>query len=68
MLSADRAKLVEIPSTKVNDGMNILGVVMFSVALGITISRMGEVDGGPLKRFFKSLEGASMKLIALVIW
>ncbi|KAJ1365317.1 putative sodium-dependent excitatory amino acid transporter glt-4 [Parelaphostrongylus tenuis] len=50
-----------------SDGMNILGLVMFSVALGITIGYIGE-EGVPLKAFFKSLEAVSMKLISLVIW
>lgn len=47
--------------------MNILGLVTFSVAMGITISMIGE-EGQPLKLFFKSLEAVSMKLISLVIW
>ena len=47
--------------------MNILGLVTFSVALGITIGYIGE-EGNAMKAFFKSLEAVSMKLISLVIW
>ncbi|KAK6062291.1 transporter, dicarboxylate/amino acid:cation Na+/H+ symporter family protein [Cooperia oncophora] len=67
-LSADeRAAFTELPERVTSDGMNILGLVMFSVALGITIGWIGE-EGHALKAFFKSLETVSMKLISLVIW
>lgn len=62
-----RAFLEEVPEKITSDGMNILGLVMFSVAFGITISWIGD-EGIPLKLFFKSLETTSMKLISLVIW
>ncbi|VDM78329.1 unnamed protein product [Strongylus vulgaris] len=62
-----RLVFTEIPEKVTSDGMNILGLVMFSVALGITISWIGE-EGLALKAFFKSLEAVSMKLISLVIW
>lgn len=48
-------------------GMNILGLVMFSVAFGLVISIMKE-EGKPLAQFFEALEGASMKLVVVVIW
>ncbi len=67
LVSEEKADLHEAPDTHINDGMNILGLVMFSVAFGIVISRMGE-KGTPLKNFFASLEGAMMALISLVIW
>ncbi|KAE9413588.1 hypothetical protein Angca_007041, partial [Angiostrongylus cantonensis] len=67
MSSEDRAMFTELPERISSDGMNILGLVMFSVALGITIGYIGE-EGVPLKAFFKSLETVSMRLIALVIW
>ncbi|CAJ0610500.1 unnamed protein product [Cylicocyclus nassatus] len=62
-----RAVFTELPEKITSDGMNILGLVMFSVAFGITISWIGE-EGLALKAFFKSLEAVSMKLISLVIW
>ncbi|KIH60477.1 transporter, dicarboxylate/amino acid:cation Na+/H+ symporter family protein [Ancylostoma duodenale] len=62
-----RTVFTELPEKVTSDGMNILGLVMFSVALGITISWIGE-EGAALKAFFKSLEAVSMKLISLVIW
>ncbi|KAK6032803.1 excitatory amino acid transporter 1 family protein [Ostertagia ostertagi] len=67
MSTEERAAFTELPERVTSDGMNILGLVMFSVALGITIGWIGE-EGNALKAFFKSLETVSMKLISLVIW
>ncbi|CAD6185419.1 unnamed protein product [Caenorhabditis auriculariae] len=66
MSPEQRALFTETPERVVSDGMNILGLVVFSVALGIVIGVVGE-DGKPLKAFFKSLEAISMKLISWVI-
>lgn len=65
-VSEQRAQFTEVPEKIVSDGMNILGLVVFSVALGIVIGVIGE-DGKPMKNFFKSLEACSMKLIGWVI-
>lgn len=48
-------------------GMNILGIVVFSLFLGGVLSKMGE-DGAPLVKFFECLHVATMKLVTLVIW
>ncbi|CAI4225529.1 unnamed protein product [Auanema sp. JU1783] len=67
-LSAEqRLKFTEVPEKISSDGMNILGLVMFSVAIGITLGYIGE-EGAALKAVFKSLESVSMRLISLVIW
>ncbi|CCD72844.1 Putative sodium-dependent excitatory amino acid transporter glt-4 [Caenorhabditis elegans] len=66
MSPEQRAQFTEVPEKIVSDGMNILGLVVFSVALGIVIGVIGE-DGKPMKNFFKSLEACSMKLIGWVI-
>ena len=49
------------------DGMNVLGLVVFSVALGIVISRLGDV-GKPLYDVFYAMAEASMKLVIVIIW
>uniref|UniRef100_A0A158R3T2 Amino acid transporter n=1 Tax=Syphacia muris TaxID=451379 RepID=A0A158R3T2_9BILA len=67
MTQEERMNYTEIPSVLRSDGTNILGLVMFSVSMGIAISVIGE-EGLPLKMFFKSFEAVSMKLISLVIW
>lgn len=66
-ISEERSQYQEIPEVVRSDGMNILGLVMFSVSLGIVIARIGD-EGAPMKAFFKSLEAVSMRLISLVIW
>ena len=57
---------IETPEKVVSDGMNIMGLVVFSVALGATIGFVGE-EGKGLKEFFKSLEAVSMKMLGVVI-
>ena len=49
------------------DGMNVLGLVVFSVALGVVTSRLGEA-GKPLLHFFSALADAVMVMVTLVIW
>ena len=43
------------------------GLVVFSVALGIVISRLGDV-GKPLYDVFYAMAEASMKLVIVIIW
>ncbi|CAL1545023.1 unnamed protein product [Lymnaea stagnalis] len=50
-----------------DSGMNVLGLVVFSIALGCIINHLGE-EGLPLKNFFRSLNSCTMCLINIVIW
>jgi len=59
---------VEAPGSGKGSGTNILGVVVFSIALGIVINTLGEEEGKPLKDFFASLNAATMMLVNVVIW
>ena len=54
-------------SVNIVEGLNVLGLVVFSVAFGIVISRLGET-GKPLYAFFFGMAEAMMKLVILVIW
>ncbi|XP_017779940.1 PREDICTED: excitatory amino acid transporter 1-like [Nicrophorus vespilloides] len=49
------------------DGMNILGLVVFSVIFGVTLAKIGE-EGRPLANFFQSLMSAMMTITTWVIW
>ncbi|XP_056019959.1 excitatory amino acid transporter 1-like isoform X2 [Ostrea edulis] len=59
--------VVDTLSVTKASGMNILGIVVFSLFLGGVLSKMGE-DGAPLVKFFECLHIATMKLVTLVIW
>ncbi|KAF5303356.1 hypothetical protein FQR65_LT08269 [Abscondita terminalis] len=49
------------------DGTNILGLVMFSAVMGVTLAKMG-AKGETLICFFESVSEAMMNITTLVIW
>lgn len=48
-------------------GINMLGLVVFSIALGLAINHVGET-GKPLKQLFDALSEATLALVHVVIW
>lgn len=64
-------KTVPLTSFKIKgqwrEGMNVLGLVMFSVVLGATIGKMRE-RGKPILDFLVSLSEAMMIITRWVIW
>jgi Sodium:dicarboxylate symporter family len=52
---------------KFTEGMNVLGLVMFSVILGATIGKMRE-KGKPIQEFLAALSEAMMIITRWVIW
>ncbi|XP_060777187.1 solute carrier family 1 member 7a isoform X2 [Neoarius graeffei] len=54
-----------LPGT--SDGMNVLGIVIFSATMGIMLGRMGP-NGSALVNFCLSLNEALLKIVAIVIW
>ncbi|XP_077982017.1 excitatory amino acid transporter 3-like [Glandiceps talaboti] len=50
-----------------SDSMNILGLVVFSIVLGIVVGTMGEA-GEPLAKFFVCLNEAVMKMVMIIMW
>ncbi|EDV22169.1 uncharacterized protein TRIADDRAFT_11741, partial [Trichoplax adhaerens] len=60
-------KFTNIGSIQYVSGMNVLGLVVFSIAFGITMSRIGEA-GKPIQNFFLSLNEVVMRLVGLVMW
>lgn len=65
--TGEKEQLLEVLETKVHRGINILGLIIFSMVFGVVISIMKN-EGLPLRNFFKSLEAAMMKIISVVIW
>lgn len=57
----------DYPKVQTDNGMNVLGIVVFSIFLGAVLSSMGP-HGKPLTDFFECLHQATMKLTMLVIW
>uniref|UniRef100_A0A8P4KKM7 Amino acid transporter n=1 Tax=Dicentrarchus labrax TaxID=13489 RepID=A0A8P4KKM7_DICLA len=58
---------IQVPVPGTSDGINILGVLVFSVAFGLTLGSMG-TEGKPLRDFFDCLNKAMMRLVSIVIW
>ncbi|XP_043853584.1 neutral amino acid transporter B(0) [Dromiciops gliroides] len=50
-----------------NEEMNILGLVMFSMVLGVTLRKMG-AEGELLIRFFNSFNEATMIMVSWIMW
>ncbi|KAJ1084930.1 hypothetical protein NDU88_005070 [Pleurodeles waltl] len=58
-------EVVPIPGSA--NGVNALGLVVFSMCFGLVIGNMKE-QGRPLREFFDSLNEAIMRLVAVIIW
>ncbi|NWI00254.1 SATT protein, partial [Tichodroma muraria] len=48
-------------------GMNILGLVMFALVLGVALKKLGQ-EGEDLIRFFNSFNEATMVLVTWIMW
>ncbi|XP_051018413.1 neutral amino acid transporter B(0) [Acomys russatus] len=49
------------------EGMNILGLVVFSIVFGVVLRKLGP-DGELLIRFFNSFNDATMVLVSWIMW
>nr|XP_043882521.1 excitatory amino acid transporter 1-like isoform X1 [Solea senegalensis]XP_043882523.1 excitatory amino acid transporter 1-like isoform X1 [Solea senegalensis]XP_043882524.1 excitatory amino acid transporter 1-like isoform X1 [Solea senegalensis]XP_043882525.1 excitatory amino acid transporter 1-like isoform X1 [Solea senegalensis]XP_043882526.1 excitatory amino acid transporter 1-like isoform X1 [Solea senegalensis]XP_043882527.1 excitatory amino acid transporter 1-like isoform X1 [Solea s len=56
-----------IPAPGSVNGVNALGLVVFSMCFGLIIGSMRE-QGKPLKDFFDCLNEAIMRLVAIIMW
>ncbi|XP_027025912.1 excitatory amino acid transporter 1-like isoform X3 [Tachysurus fulvidraco] len=56
-----------IPVSGSADGMNALGLVVFSWLFGLVIGKLKQ-QGQPLKDFFNSLNDAIMSIVAIIMW
>lgn len=56
---------VPVPGTA--DGINLLGLLVFCIAFGLVLGRMGN-EGTLLRDFFDCLNKAIMRLVGILIW
>lgn len=57
----------KIPIGTEIEGMNILGLVLFALMLGVALKKLGS-EGEELIRFFNSLNEATMVLVSWIMW
>ncbi|XP_005385752.1 PREDICTED: neutral amino acid transporter A [Chinchilla lanigera] len=57
----------KIPYGTEIEGMNILGLVLFALLLGVALKKLGS-EGEELIRFFNSLNEATMVLVSWIMW
>ncbi|XP_010121351.1 PREDICTED: excitatory amino acid transporter 1, partial [Chlamydotis macqueenii] len=64
-LTRMKEEIIPVPGSV--NGVNALGLVVFSISFGLVIGSMKE-QGQALKDFFDSLNEAIMRLVALIMW
>ncbi|XP_014450584.1 neutral amino acid transporter A [Alligator mississippiensis] len=57
----------KVPIGKEIEGMNILGLVLFALVLGVALKKLGR-EGEDLIRFFNSFNEATMVLVSWIMW
>ncbi|NWU97246.1 SATT protein, partial [Upupa epops] len=57
----------KIPVGTEIEGMNILGLVVFALVLGVALKKLGQ-EGEDLIRFFNSFNEATMVLVSWIMW
>uniref|UniRef100_A0A3Q0QPY3 Amino acid transporter n=1 Tax=Amphilophus citrinellus TaxID=61819 RepID=A0A3Q0QPY3_AMPCI len=61
------AAFQSVPFGTDQDGMNILGLVVFAIAFGVALRKLGE-EGEILIKFFNSFNEATMVLVSWIMW
>lgn len=56
-----------VPMGGTSNGVNALGLVVFSMCFGLVIGNMKQ-QGQALREFFDCLNDAIMRLVAIIIW
>ncbi|XP_029922656.1 neutral amino acid transporter B(0) [Myripristis murdjan] len=57
----------KVPFGTDQDGMNILGLVVFAIVFGVALRKLGE-EGEILMKFFNSFNEATMVLVSWIMW
>uniref|UniRef100_A0A452G2B4 Amino acid transporter n=1 Tax=Capra hircus TaxID=9925 RepID=A0A452G2B4_CAPHI len=65
--SAGNMTVEKIPIGTEIEGMNILGLVLFALVLGVALKKLGS-EGEELIRFFNAFNEATMVLVSWIMW
>uniref|UniRef100_A0A8C8YGR9 Amino acid transporter n=1 Tax=Prolemur simus TaxID=1328070 RepID=A0A8C8YGR9_PROSS len=57
----------KVPISTEIEGMNILGLVLFALVLGVALKKLGS-EGEDLIRFFNAFNEATMVLVSWIMW
>lgn len=57
----------QVPFGTDQDGMNILGLVVFAIVFGVALRKLGE-EGEILIKFFNAFNEATMVLVSWIMW
>lgn len=60
-------RVSKVPIGTDQDGMNILGLVVFAIVFGVALRKLGE-EGEILIKFFNSFNEATMVLVSWIMW
>ncbi|XP_051845272.1 neutral amino acid transporter B(0) isoform X2 [Antechinus flavipes] len=66
-LNNSNMTLMKVPVGREVEGMNILGLVVFAMVLGVALRKMG-AEGELLIRFFNSFNEATMIMVSWIMW
>ncbi|XP_062972062.1 neutral amino acid transporter A [Elgaria multicarinata webbii] len=65
--SLGNATIEKFPVGTETEGMNILGLVLFALVLGVALKKLGP-EGEELIRFFNSFNEATMVIVSWIMW
>ncbi|KAM6221939.1 neutral amino acid transporter A isoform 1-T1 [Rhynchocyon petersi] len=65
--SSGNVSVEKIPTGTEIEGMNILGLVLFALVLGVALKKLGS-EGEELIRFFNAFNEATMVLVSWIMW
>ncbi|CAI2326937.1 unnamed protein product [Caenorhabditis sp. 36 PRJEB53466] len=59
--------VLKVPKTEYVNGMNVLGIIVFCIVMGLVISRLGE-EAKPLANLFHALDLVITRMVMIIMW
>ncbi|XGW12895.1 hypothetical protein V3C99_013499, partial [Haemonchus contortus] len=66
-VNASDGSVIQKSKVEYSDGMNVLGLIIFCIVMGIVISRLGK-QAEPLAKFFMALDAVITRMVLIVMW